>query len=226
MDAELWGHKLRFQARGNISEGRLLFMPAKWDPAERAALARHARPGMVFVDVGCNFGGYTWWVLSLLGDACRILALEPDPELNARLRFNLQTNGWKNVTVLPYAAGERGGTATLLIHEANRGENTLVDGDAREGARAVEVPVLPLKDVLKETGTDRVDILKIDIEGLEPLVLRVFFRDTDSSLWPRLLLCEWKNTTEHRELEENLLAKGYVVEARTRLNLVLRKDGG
>jgi FkbM family methyltransferase len=226
VDAELWGHRLRFQARGNISEARLLFLPDRWDREERAVLVRHARPGMVFVDVGSNFGGYTWWVLSLLGEDCRIVALEPDPELNARLRFNLETIGCRNVTVLPYAAGERHGLATLSIHETNRGENRLLDVDAADGSRGVEVPVRTLKEVLEETGTERVDVLKIDIEGLEPQVLRAFFQDSDPSLWPRLLFSERKDTPEHAELERDLLTKGYVLEARTRLNMVLRRGEG
>ncbi len=225
VDAELWGHKLRFEARGNISEGRLLFMPAKWDREERAAIARHAGPGMVFLDVGCNFGGYTWWVLSLLGDRCRVVALEPDPELNTRLRFNLATNGCGNVTVLPYAAGEADGTAILHINEGNRGENTLLETADGPKSRAVQVPLRTLCGVLGEVGVDRVDILKIDIEGLEPPVLRAFFRDSDPSVWPLLLLCERKETVRHRELERDLLERGYVLEVRTRLNMILRRDG-
>ena len=133
VDDHLWGHRLRFHPHGNISERRLLFMPEKWDRRERELLRQHATPGAVFLDVGCNFGGYTWWMLHLLGNDCTVVALEPDPELNARLHFNLATNGFEAVRVLPYAAGEQDGTAVLHIDDQNRGENTLLDVEEGSG---------------------------------------------------------------------------------------------
>lgn len=225
VDAELWGQRLRFHPRGNISERRLLFMPEKWDREEREILAAHARPGMVFVDVGCNFGGYTWWILSLLGKEARVVALEPDPELHARLRFNLGTNGWDQVTLLPYAAGGEEGSAVLHIHGSNRGENTLLEVEGEPEAGAVTVPVRTLRSVLAEAAVERVDVLKIDIEGLEPPVLRAFFAEAEPSLWPTLLLCERKDTPEHDALERFIRERGYGLERRTRLNMVLRRKG-
>ncbi|MEJ2540436.1 MAG: FkbM family methyltransferase, partial [Gemmatimonadota bacterium] len=212
VDDRLWGHRLRFQATGNISEGRLLFMPDSWDRTERAVIRDFAEPGAVMVDVGANFGAYTWWLLHLLGPRCRILALEPEPALNRRLRFNLATNGWDNVEVVAVAAGDREGTATLHIHGANQGENTLADPETGHapaaGGGAVEVPVRPLARIVADAGLDRVDILKIDIEGLEPPVLTRFFHDAPASLWPRLLLCEFRDTPAYQELERLLDDRG------------------
>ena len=224
VDDVLWGHRLRFHPHGNISERRLLFMPEKWDRAERAQLRKLARPGAVFMDVGCNFGGYTWWMLHLLGEECTVVALEPDPELNDRLHFNLETNGWGNATVLPYAAGGEDGTAVLHIHDLNRGENTLLGvGDTSDGS-GVEVPLRTLTSVAKEMELDRIDILKIDIEGLEPPVLRAFFRDAEPALWPRVILCERKDTPEHDALEAFIRERGYRLEERTRLNMILVRE--
>ncbi|HSG48972.1 MAG TPA: FkbM family methyltransferase [Longimicrobiales bacterium] len=224
VDDGLWGHRLRFHPHGNISERRLLFMPDKWDRREREILARHARPGTVFLDVGCNFGGYTWWLLHLLGRECTVVALEPDPELYARLGFNLATNGWDNVTVLPYAAGERDGTAVLHIHRENRGENTLLpEGESAE-SDAVEVPLRTLATVVAEAGLPRVDILKVDIEGLEPPVIRAFFAQAAPEMLPRVILCERKDTPEHDALERFIVERGYRLEARTRLNMILVRE--
>lgn len=228
VDARLWGHRLRFRPRGNISEGRLLFMPRSWDRRERALLAAFAHPGTVMVDVGANFGAYTWWLLHLLRSDCRILALEPEPQLNRRLRFNLETNGWDNVAVLPVAAGDEEGHATLHVHGDNLGQNTLADPDAghrsESGGRDVRVRIQPLAAVLAEAGVERVDILKIDIEGLEPRVLGRYFGEAPATLWPRLLLCEFRDTPEYAELRTHLARLGYQERARTGLNVVLVRE--
>lgn len=224
VDETLWGHRLRFIPRGNVSEGRLLFMPSSWDRAERRLIREFARPGAVMLDVGGNFGAYTWWLLSLLGRDATIVVLEPDPELNARLRFNLATNDWDNVRLLECAAGDREGMATLHLNTDNRGQNTL-SGSGQEGVTgSVEVPVKPLAQVAREEGLDRIDILKIDIEGLEPLVLQAFLDQAPEHLWPELLLFERQDRPDYRELEGRLAREGYRLLHETRLNLVLHRE--
>ena len=130
--------------------------------------------------------------------------------------------------VLATAAGDESGTATLHIHGDNRGQNTLADPDAghdpESGGGAVEVPVRPLAELVTEAGLDRVDILKIDIEGLEPRVLRGYFDDAPATLWPRLLLCEFRDTPAYQELDRLLAGRGYRTRVRTGLNRVLERD--
>jgi len=219
VDHRLWGHRLRFRPKGNIAEGRLLFLPERWDPVERDALARHLRPGDTFVDVGANFGGYTWWVLSRLGRRIRVVAFEPDPELYQGLRFNLELNGFDNVAVLPLAAGTEVGTLELHVSLENRGENSLIrpeDGPFQSRTVAVR----PLAALLEEQGVERVDALKIDIEGMEPEVLDRFLGEAPRTIWPRLLICERKDSDAHRALRDRLVAAGYRVVRTTRMNLV------
>jgi len=219
VDHHLWGHRLRFRPSGNIAEGRLLFLPDRWDGAERAVLADRLRPGSTFVDVGANFGGYTWWVLSRLGRRVRVLAFEPDPELFEGLRFNLASNAFDNVTVLPFAVGTEVGTLELHVSLENRGQNSLIEPD--DGPyQSRTVAVRPLAELLETNGVERIDAMKIDIEGMEPAVLGRFFGEADRALWPRLLVCERKNTEPHRTLRDRLEASGYRVVCTTRMNLV------
>ena len=225
VDTTLWGHRLRFYPHDNISERRLLFTPGSWDRLERALLERILEPGAVFLDIGCNFGGYTWWVLSRLGRGCTVVALEPDPELYDRLRFNLATNNWNHVRALSCAVGEKEGRGVLRIHSKNRGENTLLELKDGMESEAVGVPVQPLKMVAQEAGLDRIDVLKIDIEGMEPRVLQGFFESDPGPLRPEWLFCEKRDTPEYRQLQSFLLDEGYSVVLRTKLNMVLCRTG-
>lgn len=227
VDVELWGLKLRLHSRGNVSEARLLFMPKLWEPGERALLRERARPGFVFLDVGANAGGYSLWVLGLLGDACRIVAVEPDPELHRRLTFNARTNAAENLRVLRVAAGDREGEGRLLLDLDNRGENRIVAGAGpglASGGSAV-VPLRTLHSIVQDERLSRIDALKIDIEGLELQVLNTFFRMAHPVLWPRLIIVEHHGTPDHIRLQEQLHVLGYRVVLRTGLNRILEREG-
>lgn len=129
VDVEHRGLRLRLRTRGNISESTFLFMPRRWDREERRFLERELPSEPVFVDVGANAGGYVWFLLDRWGPQCRVLAVEPDPSLRERLRFNLRTNGLENVEVAAAAVGSTCGEGWLRIDPDNRGANALL----REG---------------------------------------------------------------------------------------------
>ena len=228
VDVELWGLRVRLHSRGNVSEARILFMPQLWEPGERALLRERARPGFVFLDVGANAGGYSLWVLGLLGSQCRIVAVEPDPVMHARLRFNAQTNGAEHLRVLQVAVSDREGEGVLHLDRGNRGQNRLMGEGEAQGAAAADgallsVPLRPLLTIVQEEGLPRIDALKIDIEGMEFRVLDLFFRSAPPALWPRLLITEHHGTPDHDALQRRLNGLGYEVTLQTGLNRVLER---
>lgn len=243
VDVVLWGLRLRLLTRGNVAEARILFLEQFWEPGERRFLSEVASPGFVFVDAGANIGGYGLWVLSLLGSECTIVAVEPDPELAARLCFNADTNGAGNLRVVRAALSDREGTGVLEVDSRNRGQNRLVashdggagaphegaasppPGPAGRGTRAT-VPVRTLLGVATELGLHHIDALKIDIEGMELPVLQAFFRDAPPALRPRIVITEAHDTPEQRRLEELLASLGYRERLRSALNLVLERPVG
>lgn len=226
LDVELWDLRLRLYTRGNVAEARILFLSQFWEPRERALLAEVAQPGFAFVDVGANAGGYSLWVLSLLRDRCTIVAVEPDPELAARLRFNAATNDAANLRVIGAALSDHEGMGLLAVDARNRGENRLLGhAGAGEAGGGTPVPLRTLLGVVRGEGLSRIDALKIDIEGMELSVLRAFFRDAPESLWPRIVITELHDTPEHREVAELLRACGYGERLRSALNLVVERVG-
>lgn len=243
VDVVHWGLRLRLLTRGNISESTFLFMPRRWDRSERRFLARELGPGAVFVDVGANAGGYLWWLLHLLGRDLRAVAVEPDPDLYRRLRFNLATNGFDHVAVVGAAVGPEAGEGWLRIDRRNLGESALAesptgppgpagagwgrDPDERPGAGTdrVRVPVRRLPELVVAAGLSRIDALKIDVEGLEPPILQDFYDRAPEALWPRLLVVERQPGPEHSALVARLEGLGYRQALASRLNVVLRRGG-
>lgn len=214
--------RARLYPRDNLSEKRVFTAPARWDAAERAAIARVAAgAGEVFrfVDAGANVGLYTLAARASAPRGFRGLAIEPDPENLRRLRFNLAASGAAEVTVAPVALSDRAGEATLAAAGANRGEIALGAGDG------LRVATRPLLDLLREAGFDGVDVLKIDIEGHEEPVLRAFLDSAPGALLPRHILIEAPRGAETPALAL-LRANGYVVADRTKLNAILTRAPG
>jgi len=221
LDVVIWGQKLRLLPRGNMSEIKLLFAPQFFDRAELALLTEHLRPGGIFVDVGANVGVYSYWAARCVGTGGRIVAVEPDPEMRRRFEFNLHTNGCTQVEVCPVALSDHEGEGELLVNPAQRGENTLARAEAAAagGERVVhKVPLDTLVHLLGARGVTRIDALKIDIEGHEPVVLGHFFAHAPRGLWPGLAITEYKRQTAPL-IEAQFASHGYRRVLFTGLNI-------
>lgn len=222
VDLEVWGLRLRVRAKGNLSEQRLILMPAHLDRAERDTLARELRDGGVFLDIGANAGVYSLWVASLRRPGVSVHAFEPDPELCARLRRNLSANALDSVTLHACALGRAEGVATLVAGDGNKGENHVETASATGAAHAgVTVPLTTLPAWLRAQNLARIDALKIDVEGHELDVLEPLFADAPRAAWPRLVICEDVHDGDDR-LAKLLTSRGYALAARGRLNGIYR----
>jgi len=225
MDMNIWGYKLRLMTRGNITESEWLFVPTFCEREERRWIDRSVNPGGVFVDIGANVGLYSFWIDRQTGGDARTIAIEPDPDIMQRLRYNLETNRVRSVTTIPAALGDTPGTAELHRSPKNRGGNTLLDRNDNTSIDTddVTVRVMRLTHLCEELGLERIDTLKIDIEGFEDRVLTPFFRDAPESLRPRHVLIEHK----HRHQWENdvidaMGGLGYEIAESNGVNTLLR----
>lgn len=132
-------------------------------------------PGMTFFDVGANFGTYTLIGAQEVGEKGRVVAVEPAPSINALLFENVTMNGFGPRTdVLRCAVGESAGTVTLHEFETRQGGNSVLPSVA-EKAKATygetvtlrEVECRSLDAIIADLGIERIDLMKIDVEGFE-----------------------------------------------------------
>ena len=140
-----------------------------------AILAENGRlsADAMFVDIGANIGTHTVYALRS-GRFTGAVAFEPEPKNARLLAMNLEANGVADVvTVVPKAAGEAAGTATLYLHPRNKGAHALGRSPSVDGQEQFEVPVVRVEDVLAECGVEqRVGLLWLDVEGHELHVMR------------------------------------------------------
>ena len=223
LDVVRWGLQLRLHPRDNGCEKALLFTPQMYESLELAELALEVdrigerSSALVFLDIGANVGLFSFFVAARSGARSRILAIEPEKVNLERLLFNLRANPGLPIRVVAAALGGETGVLAVEPDMRDRG-GTLV---RRGGSQIVEAKTLI--QLLTEEAVESVDAIKIDVEGMEDVILTSFFRDAPETLWPRLILIEDAQPWWHCDLFALLRGKGYSMSSRSRQNVVLRR---
>ncbi len=133
------------------------------------------QPGMTVVDGGSYHGLYTLLAAKRVGVAGRVLAIEPHPASWQRLEANVARNHFENVVVFRGALAATKGEAALFAPADNRwlGESSLrPDRQWRRAHSSISVVTERLDALLELVGGRRLDVLKLDVEGLEAQALR------------------------------------------------------
>jgi FkbM family methyltransferase len=129
-----------------------------------AALLRRRLPSdAVAIDGGSHIGVISL-LLAALCPAGHVYAFEPVPETMAHLEHNIAANGITNVTVEQVALYRDDGEMTLAVDESYPGGSHIGEGKCR-------VTTARLDTWVAARGLDRLDVLKLDVEGAEPAVL-------------------------------------------------------
>jgi FkbM family methyltransferase len=137
-------------------------------------LQRALRRGMTFVDVGANIGLFTIVAAKLVGPGGRVFSFECNPDLLPWLRRNVRMNWFEDrVEVIPKAAHRDATVHELIVPDDRTGLGSLVRfNDAAldpSAHRRYEVEGERLDIRLAEV--DRIDLMKVDVEGGEAAVL-------------------------------------------------------
>lgn len=225
VDIEALGAQMRLYPDGNVCEKRVLFTPQYFDPAERDLLASRVRDGFRFIDIGANIGAYSLFVAAKAGPGARILAVEPQPEVFSRLTYNIAQNPFGTIKAVACALADKPGELTLFIDPANRGESSVRILRSSAGS-AVKVPATTLLALAEGEGYDRLDAIKLDVEGAEDLILEPFLRDAPEALWPKLILIEDSRQRWQSDLIQLLSQRGYKLLMQTRMNLIFERRAG
>lgn len=139
-------------------------------PAIHPAVQGFVPAGGVAIDVGANLGEWTVPLARRVGAAGRVLALEPAPRAAAALGRTLAANALAQAELLCCALGERDGTAEFsvpLVTSARADTGTAHIGATAAGHEVVSVALRRLDTLAGEHRLNRLDLIKIDVEGHE-----------------------------------------------------------
>ncbi|APE44325.1 methyltransferase [Sulfitobacter alexandrii] len=177
------------------------------------------------LDIGANCGAFAVPLALAAGQGSRVIAFEPNPVMIGRLGHNVQLNGLGHVVRIEGCAlGAERGEATLNFHGNNFGQASLMPVKRRSRHGGTLVPVRPLRDFVGDAEGHAVSVLKIDVEGAEPLVLGPLL---DAAGWlPDVMLVETDHAADwDRDLVGELTGRGYRITLQAEQNtLFVRED--
>ena len=158
----------------------LYFGGVSWEPQTTACLVRRLREGSVFVDVGANHGYFTVLAAALVGPTGSVVAFEPNPVVFEQLKTHVRLNGFgARVTPVQTALGDlyqENAPLFVSIEPGNSGLSSLVATPTyiRNGwlshDRTVSVQVDTFDRWFQSSSLPRIDLVKIDVEGVEDRV--------------------------------------------------------
>lgn len=151
----------------DISIGHSLILHNSYESPETALVKRMVNRSDVVVDVGANIGYYTLLAAKLIGSKGRVFAFEPEQYNFMLLGKNVEVNHFKNVTSEQIAIGENNGSLKLFVDFSNLGNHSEIQAQHYE---SFVVEKVSIDSYFKPR--QRVDFVKIDVQGTEEHVLR------------------------------------------------------
>lgn len=151
---------------------RMILYFGVWEPDVSRVIEQNLSAGDVFVDIGANIGYDTLLASSRVGTGGKVVSIEASPRTFALLQRNLAANAASsNVRAVNAAVSDKAGTLDLYeIHEGNIGAATTLA--SRGGTLMASVDALPLEQILTPDERARLRLIKMDVEGAEPPILR------------------------------------------------------
>lgn len=132
----------------------------------------HLKPGDVVIDCGANIGLFTVKSAKIVGEEGKVIAIEPD-ERNLRcLRKNIDINGLKNCVVVPKGVWSTKDRMKFFLGPAGGWHSLIEELWFWEKYKSLkktftEIEVDTLDNITKEFAVDKIDFIKMDIEGAE-----------------------------------------------------------
>jgi len=157
-----------FASVEDLAVGNHVVIGRSYDPAVAMVLRRYVKPGMAVLDIGANIGCLTMLSASLVGPLGLVVAIEPNPENVKLLEASRRVNGFDQVLVIQAAAGRQTGLLALNVSYSN-GMTAALPDDVGGLFASRPVPCFALDALLPKAR--RLDLIKIDVEGAEPLVV-------------------------------------------------------
>lgn len=155
---------------GNDFVGRSVYFFGDLDPKLTWLFKRVLRPGDTVLDIGANLGMMSLFARSMVGDAGRVIAFEPQPRLAGLMRQSIQRNQIDNIEVCEMALGETDDELILSVPGVNRGSASLVRS-LDDVSESYPVPVRRASDLFGEIDVGACRLVKLDVEGFEAVVI-------------------------------------------------------
>jgi FkbM family methyltransferase len=130
-------------------------------------IQKHISKGGVFFDIGANIGCHSLIAAEKVGDKGQIHAFEAISKTYKKLQANIELNGFKNIHTNQVAVYNESTTLDFYIaNDDNLGMSSIYQRKDISTNRE-QVEAITLDSYIKENNIEKIDFIKIDIEGAE-----------------------------------------------------------
>jgi FkbM family methyltransferase len=217
LDIEFRGCRYRIEGKNNLIEYGML-LRRDYNGEEIDFLLGVLGPGGVALDIGSNIGLYSLPMARAAGPEGKVVAIDANAAMVERLRFNAMASELGQIEAVHAAVGGSEGWVDLHIR---KDDVAIVRVEQKDGGR---IPMYPLATILRNLGVEKVDALKIDIEGYEDAALVPFLDDSDDALRPARIVIEHpRSGDDYDGCAAAFERHGYVRVSQTRSNSLYQR---
>jgi FkbM family methyltransferase len=189
-------------------------LSGSYEPETLRVIDQLVRPGFTCVDIGANVGAITLKLADIVGPTGRVEAFEPGPQYFERLRRNVSLNPSLESRVGLHQVGlaDQPGTLKWQASTVYTGTATMFQGSHDPSIPTLELPVVRLDDYAPIQRLDRVDFMKLDVDGLEREILRggeALLRRHHPTLYVETTVLSEEMRQVASDIEKLLLGIGY-----------------
>ena len=167
------------------------------------------KEGMTIIDIGVNKGYFSLLFAKLMNDKGKVLSFEPEPNNCFWFRKSIQANGYSCIKLFQYALSDREGSVNLYRGKKSGWGSLFLSSYTEE--KTITAKTRKLDNVLKDEGMNKVDIIKIDVQGADLLVLKGAERTLKRQNIKLVMDVDIKSLTERKQLFDFLESRGFKI---------------
>ena len=165
--AEVFGNKLFLSKKGL---GLSVSHYGTYEELEAKIMEEKIETGNIVVDIGANIGLHTLNMARIVGNTGQVFAFEPDPSNFEILKKNVKINNYKNIILEQKAVGDKHGRTTL--YQSDHPGKHRIFPQTEQAKSQVQVELTNLDNYFDSDMIDKINFIKIDVEGMEFGVLK------------------------------------------------------
>ena len=209
--------KFNFVPRGRNQGGRGLFLYREQIEPLMEFGHRLLKEGDVVLDGGANQGVFTTAFSAAVGSNGQVIYVEPFDYCHDLIKQNIALNKKENVLLFKNVLVDVS-KEYLLDFTQGVGKSSILRDFG--GDKTLRVEGITIHDIVNKLNLERLDLIKLDVEGAELIALRGGMEMIDRFKPAIVLECERASYSEIYDLLGNIGYKSYLLDAVGRLESI------
>jgi FkbM family methyltransferase len=149
----------------DINIGNYIIQSKHYETHVTSILSKTLESGSVFLDLGANIGYFSLLASGIVGSSGKVISFEPNTQNLQLLYSSILENKFNNIYTYPFAVSD----TNQILKITSFGSNGFLDTPESDQLNCQFTQSIVLDKILQ--NEDRINVIKMDIEGYEPLAL-------------------------------------------------------